>query len=100
MNKTIYTYYKLSICLPGFDISFTICGTTPDRQQSKILLTIDKHGSKIVYNSIFDYHLSPSGDKLQSQSVFLTIFNLPSSIVITLLIAPYPVWEQDLENTS
>ena len=32
---------------------------TPDRRQSKMLLTIVEHGSKITRNSVFDCHLSP-----------------------------------------
>ena len=32
---------------------------TPGMRQSKMLLTIDKHGSKIDRNSAFDCHLSP-----------------------------------------
>ena len=50
---------------------------TPDRRQSKILLTIHECGSKIArINSIFD----------------LTIFDLPSLIVLTFSIAIYPEW--------
>ena len=30
---------------------------TPDRWQSKTLLTFDEHGSKIARNSVFDCHL-------------------------------------------
>ena len=33
--------------------------TTPDRWQSKTLLTIDERGSKFARNSVFDCHLSP-----------------------------------------
>ena len=36
-------------------------GSTPDRQQSKRLLTIHKCGSKITRNSALDCHLSPVG---------------------------------------
>ena len=32
---------------------------TPGRRQWKTLSTIDKHGSKIIRNSVFDCHLSP-----------------------------------------
>ena len=32
---------------------------TPDRRQSKTLLTIHEHGSKIARNSVFDIRLSP-----------------------------------------
>ena len=44
---------------------------TPGRGQSKTLFTIDKCGSKIVRNSVFDCHLSPVG---QSKTLFLMIF--------------------------
>ena len=33
---------------------------TLDRQQSKMLLTIDERGSKIARNSVFDCNLSPN----------------------------------------
>ena len=32
---------------------------TLDRPHSKMILTIDEHGSKIARNSVFDCHLSP-----------------------------------------
>ena len=32
---------------------------TPGRRQSKTLFAIDERGSKIVRNSVFDWHLSP-----------------------------------------
>ena len=34
-----------------------------------------------------------SGDKWQSKTLFLTIFDLRSSIVLTFSIAAYPVWD-------
>ena len=52
-------------------------------------LTIDERGSKIVRNGVFDFHLSPYWR--QSKTLFLTIFDLRSSIVLTFLIAAYPV---------
>ena len=36
-----------------------LAGLTPDGRQSKLLLTIDDHGSKIARNSVFNCHLSP-----------------------------------------
>ena len=73
----------------------TLDGTfiTPDRRQSKTILTIKKkHGLKIARNSVFDCHMSPQlGDKWQSKTLFLTIFYLRSSIVLLFLIAAYPV---------
>ena len=39
---------------------------TPDRRQSKTLLTIDQRGSKISRNSVFDCHLSPVGETMFS----------------------------------
>ena len=44
-----------------FNLSFIL---TPDRQQSKTLLTIYKCGSKIARNSVFDCHLSPVGRQM------------------------------------
>ena len=56
---------------------------------------------EIAINSVFDCHLSQvgrqmtiekSGDKWQSETLFRTIFDLRSSIVLTFSIACYPVW--------
>ena len=38
--------------------------TTPDRRQSKTLLTIDERGSKIARTSVFGYHLTPVGRQM------------------------------------
>ena len=64
---------------------------TPGRRQSKTLSTIDERGSKIDRNSVFDCHLSPTGDKWQSKTLFLLIFDLRSSKVLAFTIAAYPV---------
>ena len=37
---------------------------TGDRWQSKTLLTINEHGSKITRNSVFDCHLWPVGEQM------------------------------------
>ena len=37
---------------------------TPDRRQSKTLLTVDERGSKIARYSVFDCHLSPVGRQM------------------------------------
>ena len=55
-----------------------------------MLLTIDERGSKIDRNSVFYCHLS-AGDKWQSKTLFLTILDLCSSIVLTFSIAAYLV---------
>ena len=55
-------------------------------------MSIDKQGSKIARNSVFDCHLSPVCDKWQSKTLFLTIFYLCSLIVLTFSIPAYPVW--------
>ena len=60
-------------------------------QQPKTLSTIDEHRSKIDRNSVFDCHLSPVGNKWQLKTLFLTIFDLFSSIVLVFSIATYPV---------
>ena len=55
---------------------------------------------EIARNSVFDCHLSPVGrqmtieksdDKWQSKTLFRTIFDLRSLIVLTFSIAGYPV---------
>ena len=56
--------------------SFIIPTNTPERRQSKTLLTIDKRGSKIARNSIFDCYLSPVRRKMVSKTLFLMIIDL------------------------
>ena len=36
--------------------------------------TIDERRSEIVRNRVFDCHVSPKGDTLQSKTLFLAIF--------------------------
>ena len=66
--------------------------STPGRRQSKTLFTIDKRGSKIVRNSVFDCHLSPFGRQMTIENSvsydFLSMF--VNSIEFS--IAAYPVW--------
>ena len=38
--------------------------STQDRWQSKMLLTIEEHGSKITRNSVLDCHLSQVGQQM------------------------------------
>ena len=58
------------------------CSTrTPDRQQSKTLLTIDERGQKLLE--------TVSGSKLQSKTLFLTMYHLRSSIVLSFSIATH-----------
>ena len=56
---------------------------------------------EIARNSVFGCHLSPvgrqmtiekSGEKWQSKTLFRTILDLRSSIVLTFSVAGYPVW--------
>ena len=55
---------------------------TPGRRQSKKLSTIDERGSKIDRNSFSIAICRQCGDKWQSKTLFLTIFDLRSSIVL------------------
>ena len=64
---------------------------TPDRRQSKMLLTIDKRGSKITRNSVFNCHLSPVGRQMAIQNSVSNYFDLRLSIVLLFLIAAYPM---------
>ena len=87
---------------------------TPDRRQSKTHLTIDERGSKITRNSVFDKQSKTlltidergskisrnsvsiaichqTGDKWQSKTLFLTNFDLRSTVVLTFSIAAYPM---------
>ena len=56
---------------------------TPDRRQSKTLLTIDEHGSKIAINSVLDCHLSPVGRQMAIENSVSNDFYLRSSIILT-----------------
>ena len=42
---------------------------------------IEERRSKINRNSVFDCHLSPTGDKWQLKTLFLSIFDRRSSII-------------------
>ena len=65
---------------------------TPDRRQSKTFSTIDERGSKNAIETVFSIAICRlSGDKWQSKTLFLTSFDLRSSIVLTFLITAYPV---------
>ena len=61
-----------------------------DRRQSKTLWTIDERGSQISRNRSLEIVICrQSGDKRQSKTLFLTILDLRSSIVLTFSIAAY-----------
>ena len=65
--------------------------TIPDMRRSKTLLkstNVDQKSLETVF-SIAIYR--QTGDKWQSKTLFLTIFDLRSSVVLTFLIATYPV---------
>ena len=49
----------VSCRLSGLKLREEVGIFTPDRRQSKTLLTIHERGSKIARNSVFDCHLSP-----------------------------------------
>ena len=73
----------------GFENIYTIA--TPGRRQSKTLSTIDKRGSKIDKNSVFDCHLSPVWRQIAIENSVSNDFYLRSSIVLAFSIAAYPV---------
>ena len=58
-NST-HLHYTIVKCLNMnvYNSNFRKNKITPDRRQSKTLLTIDERGSKIDRNSVFDCHLS------------------------------------------
>ena len=67
---------------------------TSDRRQSKMLLTIDERGPKSL-ETVFSIVIGRQfGDKWQSKTLFLTIFDLRSSIVLAYPITAYrcDVW--------
>ena len=56
-----------------------------------MLLTIDERESKFARNSVFDCHLSPIGRQMAMENSVSNFFDLRLSMVLTFLIAPYPV---------
>ena len=73
----------LSSTILGHETSHRIGG---NRKRSYYNHRID--GSKIARNSVFDGHICrQSADKWQLKTLFLTIFDLHSSIVLTFSIA-------------
>ena len=69
----------------------TITTTTPDRRQSKTLLTINERGSQIARNSVFTCHLSPVRQHMAIKDSVYNDFYIRLSIVLTFSIAAYPV---------
>ena len=61
---------------------------TPHMRQSKTLLTIDECGSKIARNSVSIAICRQSGDKWQLKTLFLTIFDLRSSMYSRFRLPP------------
>ena len=57
-----------------------------------MLLTIDERGSKITRNGVLITICRHTGNKWQSETLFLTIFDLHPSIVLSFSIAAYQVW--------
>ena len=57
-NESCFTF-KTTCCVRRLEEQ-----DTPGRRQSKTLFTIDKGGSKIGRNSVFDCHLSPVGRQM------------------------------------
>ena len=66
---------------------------TPDRRQLKTLL-IDEHGPRLLEIVFLIAICRQLGDKWQSKTQFLTIFDLRSSLVLSIVsmfsIAAYP----------
>ena len=67
------------------------CLISQDTRQSKTLLTIDEHGSKSLETVFLIAICRQSGDKWQSKTLFLTILDLHSSILLPFSIAAYPM---------
>ena len=60
------------------------------------LLTIDECRSKMLETMFLIAICRQTGDKWQSKTMFLTIFDLCSLIVLKFLIAAYPMWNYRL----
>ena len=67
---------------------------TTDMRQSETLLTIDERGYKSL-KTVFSSVISrQSGDKWQSKTLFLKMFELRSSIVLMIFLLPFIRCEQ------
>ena len=84
------TSYSLNFS-PSYHEGSYVFIYTPGRRRSKTLLTIDERGSKISKTLLSIAICRQSCDKWQLKSLFLTIFDLRSSMVLTFSIAAYPV---------
>ena len=80
MQNLLASIYILQIC---FDTEFAFDIYTLDRWQLKTLLTIDERVKKIARIS--------AGEKWQSKTLIISIFDRSSSIVLTFSIAVYPM---------
>ena len=60
-----------------------------NRKRSSQSTKADQKSKETVFSIVI---CRQSGDKWQSKTLFLTIFDLRSSIVLTFSIAAYPVW--------
>ena len=70
----------------------TPTGFTPDRWQSKTLLTIVKCWSKIAINSVFDCYLSPVWRQLAIKNSVSNYFWSTFVDSVSFSIAAYEVW--------
>ena len=64
---------------------------TPDRKRSKPLLTIENADKKLQEKVFLIAICRRTGDKWQSQTLFLTIFDLHLLIVLLFSVAAYQV---------
>ena len=76
----------------GENTNSAILISTLERRQSKPLSTFDERGSKSLETVFSIVICRQSGDKLQSKTLFITIFDLRLSIILSFSITAYPVW--------
>ena len=82
--------YHMAIYLPLGKYKLLLI-PTPDRGQSNTLSTMTNTGQKSTETVFFIAICCQCGDKWQSKTLFLTIFDICSSIVLVFSIATYPV---------
>ena len=88
--KKINIFENITALCSGLLNAYPNSLNTPDRRQSKTILTIDKRGSKSL-ETVFSIAICrQSGDKWQWKTRF-SIFYLLLSTVLTFSIAAYPV---------
>ena len=91
-NKFCDLQYTDSVSSTKYGPAYEILVLTPDRRQSKTLLTIDERGSNISRKSVIDCHLSPDRREMAIKNSVSNYFLSTFDDSINVSISAYPVW--------